>query len=180
MIVPSLAVIVLIHNVYLLGQPNLMLLALLLGAFACLRLGRQSRPVAWWPRRRRSRRFRCWSWATWSTGGCGPPRWRPWPCSPHGLDRPVAVPTPAQAVDDLVRLVTRMVFTYNTYGIAQRPFRSYSYKNQSIMGWRTDCFATCRPMASRYYRKTRAGQPGGHGWRMGCLPWIPRPTCSLS
>ena len=26
-----------------------------------------------------------------------------------------------------------MLFTYNTHGIAQRPFRSYSYKNQSIM-----------------------------------------------
>ena len=26
-----------------------------------------------------------------------------------------------------------MLFTYNTNGIAQRPFRSYSYKNQSIM-----------------------------------------------
>jgi hypothetical protein len=26
-----------------------------------------------------------------------------------------------------------MLFTYNSYGIAQRPFRSYSYKNQSIM-----------------------------------------------
>ena len=40
-IVPTLSVIVLIHNIYLLGQPNLMLLALLLGAFACLRLGRE-------------------------------------------------------------------------------------------------------------------------------------------
>ena len=26
-----------------------------------------------------------------------------------------------------------MLFTYNTHGIAQRPLRSYSYKNQSIM-----------------------------------------------
>jgi hypothetical protein len=26
-----------------------------------------------------------------------------------------------------------MLFTYNAKGIAQRPFRSYSYKNQSIM-----------------------------------------------
>src|SRR5262249_45441301 len=40
LIVPSLSVIVLIYNVYLLGQPNLLLLALLLGAFACLRSGR--------------------------------------------------------------------------------------------------------------------------------------------
>ena len=40
-IVPTLSVIVLIHNIYLLGQPNLMLLALVLGAFACLRAGRE-------------------------------------------------------------------------------------------------------------------------------------------
>ena len=26
-----------------------------------------------------------------------------------------------------------MLFTYDSNGIAQRPFRSYSYKNQSIM-----------------------------------------------
>ena len=39
-IVPSLSSIVLVHNIYLLGQPNLVLLALLLGSFACLRLGR--------------------------------------------------------------------------------------------------------------------------------------------
>ena len=26
-----------------------------------------------------------------------------------------------------------MVFTYNSHGIAQRPYRSFSYKNQSIM-----------------------------------------------
>src|SRR5271165_3384582 len=32
-IVPSLSIIVLVHNIYLLGQPNLLLLALLLGAF---------------------------------------------------------------------------------------------------------------------------------------------------
>ena len=40
-ILPSLSIIVLVHNIYLLGQPNLLLLALLLGAFACLQRGRQ-------------------------------------------------------------------------------------------------------------------------------------------
>src|SRR5438067_1002726 len=40
-IVPSLSVIVLIYNIYLLGQPNLLLLAMVLGSFACLRLGRE-------------------------------------------------------------------------------------------------------------------------------------------
>src|SRR5271157_137097 len=39
---PSLCIIALIHNTYLLGQPNLTLLMLLLAAFACLRLGREA------------------------------------------------------------------------------------------------------------------------------------------
>ena len=49
------------------------------------------------------------------------------------LIAPLPFRTPAQVVDDLVVWSQGMVFTYNTYGIAQRPFRSYSYKNQSIM-----------------------------------------------
>src|SRR5262249_15528013 len=40
-ILPTLSGIVLIPNIYLLGPPTLMLLALWLGAFACLRLGRE-------------------------------------------------------------------------------------------------------------------------------------------
>ena len=46
---------------------------------------------------------------------------------------PLPFRTPAQAVDDLVVWSQGMLFTYNSHGIAQRPFRSYSYKNQSIM-----------------------------------------------
>ena len=49
------------------------------------------------------------------------------------LVAPLPFRTPAQAVDDLVVWSQGMVFTYNTHGMAQRPFRSYSYKNQSIM-----------------------------------------------
>ena len=49
------------------------------------------------------------------------------------LVAPLPFRTPAQAVDDLVVWSQGMVFTYNSHGIAQRPFRSYSYKNQSIM-----------------------------------------------
>ena len=47
--------------------------------------------------------------------------------------RTPAVPNSWPSVDDLVVWSQGMVFTYNSYGIAQRPFRSYSYKNQSIM-----------------------------------------------
>jgi hypothetical protein len=49
------------------------------------------------------------------------------------LIAPLPFRTPAQAVDDVVVWSKGMLFTYNSYGIAQRPFRSYSYKNQSIM-----------------------------------------------
>ncbi len=49
------------------------------------------------------------------------------------LIAPLPFRTPAQAVDDVVVWSRGMLFTYNTHGIAQRPFRSYSYKNQSIM-----------------------------------------------
>ena len=49
------------------------------------------------------------------------------------LIAPLPFRTPAQAVDDVVVWSKGMLFTYNSHGIAQRPFRSYSYKNQSIM-----------------------------------------------
>ena len=59
-IVPTLSVVVLIYNIYLLGQPNLLLLALILGAFACLRLGWNIRAGASWPPRPQSKPFRSW------------------------------------------------------------------------------------------------------------------------
>ena len=57
-IVPSLSTVVLVYNIYLLGQPNLLLLALLLGTFACLRLRREFIAGALWRPPRRSRPFR--------------------------------------------------------------------------------------------------------------------------
>src|SRR5262249_7850635 len=38
-----------------------------------------------------------------------------------------------QAVRDVEVWSKGMLFTYNAHGIAQRPYRSFSYKNQSIM-----------------------------------------------
>ncbi len=46
---------------------------------------------------------------------------------------PLPFRTPSQAVRDVKVWAGGMLFTYNAKGIAQRPFRSYSYKNQSIM-----------------------------------------------
>ena len=134
MIVPSLSVIVLIHNIYLLGQPNLLLLALVLGAFGCLRLGRELSAGALVATAAAIKAFpllilgylvyrRMWraSAATLAVLAA----WL--------LIAPLPFRTPAQAVDDLRSGRRGMLFTYNTHGIAQRPLRSYSYKNQSIM-----------------------------------------------
>jgi alpha-1,2-mannosyltransferase len=133
-IVPTLSVIVLIHNIYLLGQPNLMLLALVLGAFACLRPGREVPAGALVATAAAIKAFpilvlgylvyrRMWK-ATIATVAV---------LAAWLLIAPLPFRTPAQAVDDLSIWTRGMLFTYNTHGIAQRPLRSYSYKNQSIM-----------------------------------------------
>ncbi len=133
-IAPSLFIIVLVHNVYLLGQPNLLLLALLLGAFACLRLGRpfsagtlvataaaiKAFPIlvlGYLVYRR--------MWAASAATVAVLVAWL--------LIAPLPFRTASQTVEDLVVWSKGMIFTYDSYGIAQRPFRSYSYKNQSIM-----------------------------------------------
>jgi hypothetical protein len=135
LIVPSLSTIVLVYNIYLLGQPNLLLLALVLGAFACLRLGRDLSAGVLLATAAAIKAFpflalgylvyrRMWkaSAAMVITLAC----WL--------LIAPLPFRSPTQVGDDLIVWCQGMVFTYNSYGIAQRPFRSYSYKNQSIMG----------------------------------------------
>jgi hypothetical protein len=134
LIIPSLSIIVLVYNVYLLGQPNLVLLALLLGSFACLRLCRPIGAGALLATAAAIKAFpilalgyliyrRMWT-ATAATVAV---------LAAWLLLAPLPFRTPVQAVDDLVVWSKGMLFTYNTHGIAQRPFRSYSYKNQSIM-----------------------------------------------
>jgi alpha-1,2-mannosyltransferase len=133
-ILPSLSMIVLIHNIYLLGQPNLVLLALVLGAFACLRLGRAVAAGTLVATAAAIKAFpililgylvyrRMWKASAATIVALA--AWL--------LVAPLPFRSPAQAVDDLIVWSQGMVFTYNTYGIAQRPLRSYSYKNQSIM-----------------------------------------------
>jgi alpha-1,2-mannosyltransferase len=134
LIVPSLSVIVLVYNIYLLGQPNLALLALLLGSFACLRLGR---PIAAGSLLATAAAIKAFPilvigyliyrrmWAASAATVVVLAAWL--------LLAPLAFRTPAQAIDDLDVWSKGMLFTYNTNGMAQRPFRSYSYKNQSIM-----------------------------------------------
>jgi len=133
-LVPSLAIVALIHNTYLLGQPNLTLLTLLLAAFACLRAGKDG-----------------WAGVLVATGAAIKAfpilalgylvyrrKWRASAATVLALAAwllvaPLPFRTPAQAVRDVKVWAGGMLFTYNKQGIAQRPFRSYSYKNQSIM-----------------------------------------------
>jgi hypothetical protein len=133
-ILPSFSMIVLVHNIYLLGQPNLLLLALLLGAFACLRLGRDVWAGVLVATAAAIKAFpimvlgylvyrRMWKASLATIAALA--AWL--------LVAPLPFRSPAQAVDDLVVWSQGMVFTYNSYAIAQRPLRSYSYKNQSIM-----------------------------------------------
>ena len=133
-IVPSLSVIVLVYNIYLLGQPNLVLLALLLGMFACLRL---NRPLVAGTLLATAAAIKAFPILAigyliyrrmWKASIATVVMLAAWL-----LIAPLPFRTPRQAVDDLVVWSQGMLFTYNTHGIAQRPFRSYSYKNQSIM-----------------------------------------------
>jgi alpha-1,2-mannosyltransferase len=134
LIVPSLSVVVLVYNIYLLGQPNLVLLALLLGSFACLRLGRSIGAGALLATAAAIKAFPIMALGyllyrrMWVASAATVVVLAAWL-----LLAPLAFRSPAQAVDDLVVWSKGMLFTYNTNGIAQRPFRSYSYKNQSIM-----------------------------------------------
>ncbi len=133
-IVPTLSTIVLIYNIYLLGQPNLLLLALVLGAFACLRLKRDLSAGAFLATAAAIKAFPILAlgyllyrrmWKACASTVTVLAAWL--------LIAPLPFRTPAQTVDDLVVWSQGMLLTYNSHGIAQRPFRSYSYKNQSIM-----------------------------------------------
>jgi len=133
-LVPTLAVAPYVHDTFLLGQPNLLLLACMLGAFACLR-----------------RRY---------PGGAGVliafaaavkafpilalgylvyrRHWRATAVTLVALAAflivvPIPFRGPARAWDDLKTWTGGMVLKYDAGSIAQRPERSYSFKNQSLV-----------------------------------------------
>jgi hypothetical protein len=132
--VPTLCVLPYVHDTYLIGQPNLLLLTLMLGAFACLRRGREGA-------------------AGGLIGLAAAIKAFPFMAIGYLIYRrywkatlvlaatlvflllvlPVEFRSPAQAWDDLVTWTRGMVLKYDADGIAQRPERCYSYKNQSAM-----------------------------------------------
>jgi hypothetical protein len=161
---PSLGIIALVHNTYLLGQPNLALLTLLLGAFACLRLRSEAAAGVLVATAAAIKAFpilalgyllyrRMWraSLATFAALFV----WL--------LIIPLAFRTPAQAVSDLAVWARGMIFTYNDQGIAQRPYRSFSYKNQSLMALAhrllRDVPADGEKVLSEHIAAHRRGQP---------------------
>ena len=142
-IVPSLSIIVLVYNVYLLGQPNLLLLALLLGAFACLSLGRPVGAGTLLATATAIKAFpilvigyliyrRMWTASVTTVAVLA--AWL--------LIAPLPFRTSAQAVDDLVVWSQGMLFTYNTHGIAQRFDHTATKTSRS---WRHGPPSTARP-----------------------------------
>jgi hypothetical protein len=130
---PSVAVIPFVHDTYLLGQPALLLLALLLGGFACLRRGRPltagaliaaAAAIKAYPilaagylvyrRRWRALAAMCLTLAALM------------------FVAPLAFRAPARVVGDFTYWVRGMVLKYDEESIGQRPDRAYSFKNQSV------------------------------------------------
>ncbi len=131
---PSLAIVALVHNTYLLGQPNLGLLTLLLLAFAYLRQRREITAGVLVATAAAIKAFPILAlgyfvyrrmWRASAATVLALVAWL--------LVAPLPFRTPAQALADVTTWSQGMLFTYNSKGIAQRPYRSFSYKNQSIM-----------------------------------------------
>ena len=132
---PTLWVVPFVHDMYLLGQPNLFLLLLMLGAFAGLRRGRP--------------------WAAGALVGLAAAikafpvlalgyfvyrrQWKATASAALTLALLLTVaPLPfrgaSRAARELVVWTKGMVLRYDEGQIAQRPERCYSFKNQSLVG----------------------------------------------
>ncbi len=155
-LVPTLVVVPFVHDMYLLGQPNLVLLLCLLGAFACLRVGRP-----------------------WCAGGlvalaAGIKAFpilalgylvyrRQWKAAVSTVVclalLLVVLPLPLRGARqtwiDLATWTRGMVLKYDEGTIAQRPERSYSFKNQSLIA-----------LANRLLRAIPADGEAKDGWHV--------------
>ncbi len=132
-LLPSLAVIPFVHDTYLLGQPALLLLALLLGGFACLRRGSPTAAGALIAAAAAIKAYPL------LVAGYLIYRrqWRATAALAVTLGAllfvlPLAFRTPSQTVSDFGRWTRGMLLKYDQHTIAQRPERAYSFKNQSI------------------------------------------------
>jgi hypothetical protein len=130
---PSVAVIPFVHDTYLLGQPALLLLALLLVGFACLRRGKPMVAGALIAAAAAIKAY-----PILAAGYLIYRRqWRALAALVVTLSAlmfvvPLAFRSPSRVVDDFVYWVRGMVLKYDEESIGQRPDRAYSFKNQSI------------------------------------------------
>ncbi len=133
-LLPALATGVYVHDIFLLGQPNLLLLACMLGSFICLRTRRDGWAGALIAFAAAVKAFpilavgylvyrRRWK-ATAATVVT---------LSAFLLLAPIPFRGPSRAWDDLQTWTRGMVLKYDAGSIAQRPERSYSFKNQSLV-----------------------------------------------
>lgn len=155
-LVPSLGVAAYIHDTYLLGQPNLGLLACMLGALACLGARRPNpagglialaTAIKAFP-------FLAVGYLVYRRA------WRAAAALVVALALLVLVlPMPfrgvAGAFDDAGTWTVGMVFRYDSGGIAQRPERGFGHKNQSLMA-----------LANRLLRDIPADGEARDGWRV--------------
>ena len=146
--VPSACVIPLIHDTYLLGQPALVLLALMLGAFACLRRGRDVAAGGLIAAAAAIKAFPVLAVAYLVYRR----KWRATSAlvvflAASLLVLPLAFRPPARVLSDLTLWTRGMVLKYDEGQIAQRPDRSFSFKNQSMVAVATACSARCPPTA---------------------------------
>ncbi len=130
---PSLAVIPFVHDTYLLGQPALLLLALLLGSFALLR---RNQPVGAGALIAVAAAIKAYpilaagyliyrrKWKALIAMGVT--------LSALMFVYPLLFRTPVQVSEDVTFWVKGMLFKYDEESIGQRPDRAYSYKNQSV------------------------------------------------
>jgi hypothetical protein len=155
-LVPSLGVAAYVHDTYLLGQPNLVLLACMMGAGACLR-GR--RPIAAGGLVAIAAAIKAFPFmgiAYFIYRGM----WKATAAMVVALTLAVVVaPMPFRGISgaysDLGTWTMGMVLRYDSDGIAQRPGRGFGYKNQSLMA-----------LANRLLRPIAADGESRDGWRV--------------
>ena len=155
-LVPSLGVVVYVHDVYLLGQPNLGLLACMLGAFVCLdaRRSRLAGGLVALAAAVKAFPFLAIGYLVYR---------RYWAATAAMVVAltlmVVALPMPfrgiAGALDDVGTWTMGMVLRYDAGGIAQRPERGFGHKNQSLMA-----------LANRLLRAIPADAEAKDGWRV--------------
>ncbi len=155
-IVPSVGVAAYIHDVYLLGQPNLGLLACMLGALACLGAKRSGPAGSLVALATAVKAFPFLAIGYLVYRRC----WRATAALLVALTLMVLVlPMPfrgiAGAYNDAGTWTMGMVLRYDSGSIAQRPERGFGHKNQSLMA-----------LANRLLRDIPADGEARDGWKV--------------